>query len=150
MKVKRNIELKCNYDNIRESLTKGKHYAKYLFGAEVKSNWQEGGSIDFYIEQEGKRIKIIQGVIDTIEVNKRLRYSLFPLNADYENVPKNHIYVEYRIVAKEDEKCELTISRNDFENSAEDNTRCEYAQPGWEHTLPLLEHTIRSIHQQNS
>ena len=120
-----------------QALTDSALVKKYLFGSAIESNWEIGGSIIFYVENDGVRTDAVYGKIEQLETNSLFRHTLYPSNADYPNIPENHLYVEYTL-KENNGNTELTIEQGGFLYAPDGEKRFESAISGWKQALPEL------------
>jgi len=120
-----------------QTLTDSDLVKQYMFGSMIESNWEIGSSITFYIEKDGERIDAVYGKIEKLEPHSSFRHTLYPPNAEYPNIPENHIYVEYTL-KENNGKTELSIEQGGFETAADGEKRYTDVKNGWDVVLPSL------------
>ncbi|MDF2456576.1 MAG: hypothetical protein K0R51_2569 [Cytophagaceae bacterium] len=74
--VRQSVNIKAKPDQVWDALTNPKKTKDYFFNCEILSNWEKGSSITF----KGKLFWVfpieLKGVIEDIEKNKLLKYTL--------------------------------------------------------------------------
>ena len=88
-------------DKVWKALTDPDLIKRYMFGATVTSDWEEGSKITWEGEWQGKHYKDKGKILELIP-RKRLQYSHFsPLDGS-DDVPENYHIVTIDLVQKED------------------------------------------------
>lgn len=123
--------------DVWRTLTDSHLVKQYMFESMIESNWEISGEIIFYIEKEQQRNDVVYGIIEKFDPHDTFRHTLYPPNADYPNIPENHIYVEYRL-KENNGKTELTVEQGGFETAAEGEKRYTSAKGGWDLVMPKL------------
>lgn len=136
--------IKNKVENVWKALTESHYVKEYMFGSHVESNWEINSTILFYIFQDGKRVDIVKGFIQAFEPNKRLKHTLFPIGASYNDDLINHVDVEYKLIPQED-KCLLQITQSGFKNAEDGKKRLESTIKGWQSVLPHLKSIAETI-----
>ena len=90
---------------------------QYLYGAEIKSDWQKGSPITFKGEWKGKPYED-KGTILDIEPGKRLKVTHYSPLSGLPDVPENYHVVTY-VVAGSGETATLTITQENNRDQAE-------------------------------
>jgi uncharacterized protein YndB with AHSA1/START domain len=106
-----------------EALTSPEIVKKYLFGTNVVSDWQKGGSIFYKGEWDGKPYED-KGEILEIEPNKMLKTTYFSSMSGQEDVSDNYDVITYTLVENGD-KTTLTISTENIKDQASANQSAE-------------------------
>lgn len=99
--VKAEITIYTSANKVWNALTDPEFIKRYMFGAKVTSDWEEGSKITWEGEWQGKQYKD-KGKILEFSPNKRLQYSHFsPLNGD-EEIPENYHIITIDLVQEDD------------------------------------------------
>lgn len=96
-----------------------------FFGAEVKTDWQEGGPITFSGEWEGKRFED-KGDIVKVEQDKMLQFTHFSPMSGQPDIPENYHLVTFNLAAKGN-GTEVTITQNNAASESEQ----KHSQENW-------------------
>lgn len=136
---KTEILLQATPAQVWDALINPDKIARYLFGAQVQTSWEEGSSIDFLMHQDGVAIRIVHGTIIKVVEQQVLEHTLFPSTWEgMEDILSNHLHIRYELKAT-DEGTHLSISQFDFTQVAEGSKRYEDTVSGWKAMLPLLQ-----------
>lgn len=138
------IEINASIEKCWKVITQSSYVKEYMFGASVESDWEEGASLTYFIDEQGQRMDMVYGEIETINSPSRLRHTLIPAQADYERIPENFIFCDYRLNGNE-EKTVLSIHQGGFEGAAEGEARYQSAQKGWDAVLPKMKEIAERI-----
>lgn len=107
---KTNIEINASAEKVWDALTNPEMVKKYLFGTEMKANWEVGGEITYEGEWEGKAYKD-KGNVKDMEVNKKLHTTYWSAASGIEDKPENYDEVNYDLEEK-DGKTTLTLTQS--------------------------------------
>lgn len=110
--AKAEISIRSTADTVWDALTSPYLISKYMFGATVTSDWEDGSSITWNGEWKGKPYED-KGTILKFIPDKLLQYSHFsPLNG-LPDVPKNYQTVTIRLKEKNGQtEVSLTQDKN--------------------------------------
>lgn len=97
-----------------QALTDPAIIRKYMFGAEVESDWKEGGKIRYFGEYQGKPFEE-KGEIKKIEPNKLLQATNYSSMTGKEDKPENYDLVTYTLEEK-DGKTTITITQDNIKS----------------------------------
>ncbi len=121
-------------------LVNGEQTQKYMFGCITLSDWEEGSTLLWEMEHEGKKMIPVSGKIVHIEPSVELQYTVIDPNADYPATDENHLLVTYKLMQHEDET-ELTVIQSGFENAADGEKRYKDVYNdgnGWQEILEQI------------
>jgi len=90
------LEINANPNKVWNALTNPEIVKQWQFGSELTTNWKVGSEIRFKSEWEGKIFEQ-WGTVLEVELNQKLRYSLFVPRPDLEDKPENYFEMEYRL-----------------------------------------------------
>ena len=90
------LEINANPNKVWNALTNPEIVKQWQFGSELTTNWKVGSEIRFKSEWEGKIFEQ-WGTVLEVELNQKLRYSLFVPGPDLEDKPENYFEMEYRL-----------------------------------------------------
>lgn len=131
--IEKSIIIKATPSKIWNALTNGELTKKYMFGYEVKSDWNVGSSIVWILKKEGKdysrRGKVLQA-----EPNKILKFSDFNPNAGEENIESNYAIVKYELLPLKGNQTKLQVT----DDYAKNEKKYEESQQFWKDVLPKL------------
>jgi uncharacterized protein YndB with AHSA1/START domain len=114
-------EVHIDADPVRvwEVLTDPDEIKKFMFGAKVDTDWEEGSTITWSGEHEGKPYQDKGEILEVVE-NERLRMTHFSPLSGEDDVPENYHTLDYRLTADGDgTKLVLEQDGNDSEEQAE-------------------------------
>jgi uncharacterized protein YndB with AHSA1/START domain len=127
------VEIEAAVSDVWEALTDPKLIKQYMFGTDVVSNWEEGSSIVWQGEWEGKRYED-KGVILQLKPEKRLQYSHFsPLSGDAD-IPENYHTVTIEL---EPNGQQTTVSL--AQDGIEDEDERKHSEKNWHMMLEGLQ-----------
>lgn len=118
------------------ALTDPKLIKKYMFGSLVETDWQQGSSIFWKGEYEGKTYED-KGEILEIETERRLKVSHFSPLSGQEDVPDNYHTLLYELKQNGD-KTHISLSQD--KNASEEEA--ERAKGNWEMMLGGLKEVV--------
>ena len=135
--VKNEIEIEAAAAKVWEVLTFSKFTTQYMFGCEVESDWQEGSSIKWKMQHEGKEIIPVTGIIKEIHPNVKLVYTVIDPNSEMEDIPENYLNVTYDLMQQEDITV-LSVTQDGFEGAANGQQRYQDVYNNGEGWNPIL------------
>lgn len=144
MEVLERIGINASAQRIWTILTENNYVKQYMFGCSIDSSWEKNTDINYYMINEEERVDMVLGKIVQIIPPNLLHHTLFPANADYPNIPENHIYVLYTIEEKGNTSV-LTIKQGGFDTAAEGEKRFESARQGWDIILGQIKTLAEEI-----
>lgn len=144
MEINLKIEVKNSIENVWKALTEDEYVSQYMFDSKIDSNWSVGSHLNYYIEEEGNKIELVLGSIETINAPHSLQHTLFPAGADYPNIPSNHIFVRYTLQQLTG-VTSLQIEQGRFDSAENGEQRYLSAKNGWEMILPQLKAVAEKI-----
>ena len=135
--IKQNIVINATAWQVWNMLTQPDSIRQYMFGANTKSSWQPGSTIEYYFVQGDTEILVVKGIINRIEAPFYLEHTLFPTDWNIADIPSNYLAVSYQIQPKGDQT-ELTIVQTGFMQVAEGEKRYNDSVEGWKAILPQM------------
>jgi uncharacterized protein YndB with AHSA1/START domain len=121
-----------------QALVTPKQIKEYMFGTNVVSDWQEGSSIVWKGEWEGKPYED-KGEILKLEKEKRLQYSHFSPLSGEEDRPENYHNVTIEL-EKAGDQTEGTLTQDKNEN---EEVR-QHSEENWQMMLDSLKKFIEA------
>ena len=118
------------------ALTDPKLIKRYMFGSLVETDWQQGSSIFWKGEYEGKTYED-KGEILEIETERRLKVSHFSPLGGQEDVPDNYHTLLYELKQNGD-KTHISLSQD--KNASQEEA--ERAKGNWEMMLAGLKEVV--------
>ncbi len=108
-----------------EALVTPKSIKKYMFGADVESEWRAGSEITWKGEFNGKKYQD-KGVILKIEPEHTLQYSHFSPLSGKPDKPENYHTVTIKLAGSAD-KTEVSLLQNNYldENAQRESEKTE-------------------------
>ncbi len=129
-------EINASPAQVWAALTDPKLIKKYMFGSLVETDWQQGSSIFWKGEYEGKTYED-KGEILEIETERRLKVSHFSPLSGQEDVPDNYHTLLYELKQNGD-KTHISLSQD--KNASEEEA--ERAKGNWEMMLGGLKEVV--------
>jgi len=123
-------------EQVWAALTEPEQIKKYMFGSEVVTDWQPGGSIVWRGEYEGKRYED-KGQVLEVEPGRRLTVTHFSPLSGQEDVPENYHTVRYELEARDGG---THVVLNQDNNGSEEEA--EHSQQNWQLMLDGLKKTV--------
>jgi uncharacterized protein YndB with AHSA1/START domain len=111
---------------------------RYMFGAEVESDWKVGSAIVWKGEWQGKPFTD-RGVIRRFEPNRVLEYSHFSPLSGKADVPENHHTVHIELADRGADTV-VTLSQD---NNPTEQAR-EHSEKNWQAMLDALKMVVES------
>ena len=134
--AKANIKIDAPVTKIWDALVKPEIIEKYMFGADVTSDWKEGSNITWEGEMDGKPYKD-KGVILKIEKEKMLEYTHFSSLSGAEDKPENYHTLHYDLSSDgKSTSVSLTQDNNENEKAKENSEKM------WKAMLEGLKKTV--------
>lgn len=127
--VKKSITINAPASKVWQVLTNPETVKQFLFGAELKTDWQIGSDIVFQGSYQGMNYKD-KGKIVVFEPNKKLQYTYLSSFSGLEDQEENYSLVTYEL-HEEDGHTVLTGSQQGFA----DEEKMEHAKMGWQTSL---------------
>jgi uncharacterized protein YndB with AHSA1/START domain len=117
--AKAEVHIDAEPQKVWEVLTDPDEIKKFMFGAKVDTDWEEGSPITWSGEYEGKPYQDKGEILEVVE-KERLRMTHFsPLSGD-DDVPESYHTLDYRLTADGDgTTLVLEQDGNDSEEQAE-------------------------------
>jgi len=129
--------LNVGLKRVWETLTQADLFKQYMFGTIMKTNWQIGSPIEFYLPFENNLKLIVKGEIIKFEFPFKLSYTLIPTTVDIADEPQNYIYTQFDIKPSGNQT-KLTITQRGFKNAQNGLARYKEAEQSWATVLPKL------------
>lgn len=135
---KTSIEINAPVEKVWDALTNPEIVKKYLFGTNLKANWEIGGDITYSGEWEGKAYQD-KGKIQDLEVNKKLHTTYWSSMSGTEDKEENYDAVDYDL-EENDGKTTLSITQsNDRSQESVD-----HSMKNWEQVLGEMKKMLES------
>ena len=118
LRTSASIIIESTKENVWEALISPESIAKYLYGTETVSTWEEGSEIVFQGEYEGWKYKD-KGIIRAFNPNEQLSYTYWTQFNNLDDLDENYSLVKVDIKPTEKEsEVELTWSQAGYKNKA--------------------------------
>jgi uncharacterized protein YndB with AHSA1/START domain len=137
LQVINTITINAPAPKVWDVLTNPEQTKKYMFGCETVSDWQEGSSLLWRMDYEGKDFVAVKGNIKEIQPEKSLVYTVFDPNSTMEDIPENYLTVTYGLTPENGQTI-LTVTQGDYNNVAEGEKRYKEAYNNGEGWNPIL------------
>ena len=115
-----------------DALTKPEIIKQYFFGTQAVSDWQEGSTLEFKGEWEGKPY-LDKGIILRSEPKKIFQYTYLSSFSNLPDLPENYANITYELY---EGNGETTLSVKQ-ENIADEQTR-KHSEKNWSYVLQSL------------
>lgn len=132
------ISIDATPAQVWEALTTPKLVKRYLLGTEVSSDWEEGSTITYTGEYNGKKYND-KGIIKKIEPEKILQSTYWSSMGGKEDKPENYNLVTYKIT-KQGNKTILTLLQD---NNASEKEK-DHSVENWKMVLQKLKEVVES------
>ena len=129
---KASITINVPVAKVWDALVTPETIKQYMFGADVVSNWKEGGPIIWKGEYQGKKYED-KGVILKLEPKRTLRYSHFSPLSGKPDAPDNYHNVTMEL-SEQDANTKLSLSQD---NNPTEESR-EHTAKNWQGMLETL------------
>jgi uncharacterized protein YndB with AHSA1/START domain len=130
--AKAETTINTSADKVWNALIDPEMIRKYMFGANVNSEWKEGGKITWKGDWEGKQYED-KGKVLIMEPKKKLQYSHFSPLSGVADVPENYHIVTIDL-KEEDGKTSVNLTQD---NNADEKTK-EHSEKNWKMMLASL------------
>ncbi len=135
--VQNTITINATPAKVWDALVNPEQTKKYMFGCETVSDWQQGDSLLWRMEHEGKELIAVKGNIVEIQPEKLLVYTVFDPNSTMPDSPENYLTVTYELVP-ENGQTVLNVTQGGFETAAEGERRYQETYNNGEGWNPIL------------
>jgi uncharacterized protein YndB with AHSA1/START domain len=96
--AKAEVHIAADPQRVWEVLTDPDEIRKFMFGAKVDTDWEEGSTITWSGEYEGKPYQDKGEILEVVE-NERLRMTHFSPLSGEDDVPENYHTLDYQLTA---------------------------------------------------
>ena len=131
------ITINAPIEKIWQVLTESTYTKIYMFGCEVISDWKIGSPVIWKMLYEGKDFIPVKGNVLEIDAPHFLKYTVIDPNANYPDIPENHLNVAYSLTEKGGETI-LKVTQDGFEGVAEEEKRYQDVHNNGEGWMPIL------------
>jgi len=138
LEVKKTVEIIASLMEVWDALTDQETIKKYFFGTEAISDWEEGSSLVFRGEWEGKSYEDKGTILEAIP-GELLSYSYWTGFSGLEDSPENYSKVSYTLEQTVD-GCILDLKQKGF---ASEEAQA-HADGGWTMILQNLKELLES------
>jgi uncharacterized protein YndB with AHSA1/START domain len=136
LKAETTISINAPAEKVWEAITTPDLVEKYLMGTHVTSDWQQGSSITYEGEYNGKEYHD-KGVIKKIEPGKIFQSTYWSSAGGKEDKPENYNLVTYKLSNKDD-KTVVKLTQDNV-NSEEEK---EHVTGNWKAVLKKLKEVV--------
>lgn len=139
------FEVFCSPENAWRLFADPLIVKQYMFGSVLESDLQAGSEINFF-QQDGENDDklVVTGKVLEVEHGKRLKHTLFPADATYENKLENHLAIEYTI-SENQGKTILKIDQSGFAKVEDGKNRFNHTASGWMMLKPKVQDLSRNL-----
>jgi uncharacterized protein YndB with AHSA1/START domain len=130
--AKASTNISAPASRVWDALTNPDIIKQYFFGTEAISDWQEGSSLEFKGEWDGKKY-VDKGVILKSDREKLFQYTYLSSFSDLPDLPENYANITYELLEEEGETT-VTVKQ---ENVANEEVR-KHSEQNWENVLKAL------------
>jgi uncharacterized protein YndB with AHSA1/START domain len=132
------VSIHASAERVWDALTSTEMIRRYMFGAQVISDWKEGSSIIWKGEWQGRPYED-RGVILQMDPERILRYSHYSPLSGLPDIPDNRHQVTIEL--EEDGEFTQVILSQDHNTTEEDQ---KHAQKNWEMMLDRLKQLLEN------
>lgn len=125
--MKRVLVLPASKAEVWDALTNPQKTKIYMFNCEAHSTWEKGSPIEWKGNYQGYE-SAERGIILEVEKEKHLKFTSFDPNFGLEDIPENHITMEYVLEEEMGKTKLITI----IENFNGDEKRIDTIAQGWD------------------
>ena len=130
------VEISAARSRVWTALTDPDQIEKYMFGSRVVTDWEQGSTIEWKGEYQGKAYED-KGKILEIEPERRLKVTHFSPLSGKEDVPANYHTLIYELEQRGDRtRVSLSQDNNGTEQEA------EHSKGNWEKMLAGLKEVV--------
>ena len=137
------VRIKAPIADVWDVLVSPEIIKKYMYGAEVDSDWKVGSLITWKGEWKGKTYEDL-GVILKIEKEKTLQYSHYSPLSGLPDIPENYHTVTYNLLEEGDQ---VLVALTQDNNSS--IKMMEESQKMWDQMLSDLKKTVENKSQES-
>ncbi|MES2134102.1 MAG: SRPBCC family protein [Bacteroidota bacterium] len=130
------ITIKAPVAKVWKAITTPESIKKYLMGTTVKTDWQEGSSISYEGEYNGKKYHD-KGIIKKIKPESIFQSTYWSSMGGKEDKPENYNVVTYTL-SDEDDRTLLTLTQDNIADEKEK----EHATENWKQVLTKLKEVV--------
>lgn len=129
------INIESSPSKVWDALIDPELTKKYMFGCEVISDWKEGNPVIWKGAEDG--VVYVSGQLLAFEPGKKLSFTIIDPNADYADIPENHLIATYTLTPN-GSTTRLHVIQGDYATVADGDKRYQesISQGGWQ---PVLE-----------
>lgn len=138
LEVKKTIEVTASLMEVWDALTDRETIKKYFFGTEAISDWEEGSSLVFRGEWEGKSYEDKGTILEAIP-GELLQYDYWSGFSGLEDKPENYSRVTYTLEQEVDGTI-LSLKQKGFASEE----ALAHAEGGWTMVLQNLKELLES------
>ncbi|WP_426566199.1 SRPBCC family protein [Angustibacter sp. McL0619] len=112
------VEISASAQQVWEALTSPEAISRFMFGAKVDTDWEEGSPITWTGEYDGKPYQDKGEILEVVQ-GKRLRMTHFSPLTGESDTPENYHTLDYRVMDAGD-RTRVTLEQdgNDSEEQA--------------------------------
>lgn len=129
---KASISIKASPEKVWDALTNPEKTVQYMYGCEIISDWAIGSALTWRGTSDG--VIYVTGKVIQYQPHSILELSSFDPNADYPDIPENHLYAVYELV-EDGENTVLNITQKGFDDAEKGKERFEQAHEAWDFAL---------------
>lgn len=129
------IDIEATANEVWKILTDPEKTKRYMYGCEVISDWNPGDPIIWKGAED--KVVYVKGNIITFEPGKKLSFTVFDPNANYDDLPENYLTVVYTLNSQGNQT-RLHVTQGDYSAVQDGEKRYQdtVSQGGWQ---PVLE-----------
>jgi len=131
-------EISASPEQVWDALTDPDAIARFMFGARVETDWEEGSTITWSGEYDGRPYQDKGEILEVAE-SRRLRLTPYSPLSGEDDVPENYHTLDYRL-APEGDRTRLTLDQ-DGNDSAE---QAEQFAQNWQTMLDQVKEYVES------
>ena len=135
--IENEILIKASSDVIWDILINPDKTKEYMYGCEVKCDWNPGDSILWIGSTDD--ITYVKGNLIELDPKKRMVYTVIDPSGDYPDIPENYLSVSYDLIPEGD-AIRFRISQGDYSKVADGEKRYKDSAEagGWQSVLEKI------------
>jgi len=132
------VQISASSQQVWDALTDPDAISRFMFGAKVDTDWEEGSTITWSGEYDGRPYRDKGEILEVVE-SRRLRMTHYSPLSGEDDVPENYHTLDYRLT-DEGESTRLTLDQ-DGNDSAE---QAEQFAANWQTMLDQVKEYVEA------
>lgn len=135
--IENEILINATSDVIWDILVNPDKTKQYMYGCEVKCDWNPGDEILWIGSTD--EVTYVKGRLVELDPEKRMVYTVIDPTGDYQDIPENYLSVSYDLIP-EDNLIRLKVCQGDYSKVADGEKRYKDSAEagGWQSVLEKI------------